>query len=524
VNRGRGTASIVASPVLVGAVTTLVVMVAVFLAYNANKGLPFVPTYDLSAQLPTGADLVPGNEVRIGGFRVGLISNIRPGRGVVDGHLQNIAIVDLKLDKTIQPLSRDTTAIVRSRSVLGLKYLQLTPGRSAKTFKPGDTLPLAGATAPVEFDDFLNTFDEPTRENSQAALVGFGDALAARGPSLNEAIEAFNPFFTFLQPVATNLADPRTTIDQFFKQIGQTSAQVAPVARVNAQLFTLMANTFAAISQCASCLQATIEKGPPTEDTAIASFEVQRPFLVDFTDLSRRLTPAAIALRTSLPTLNDALRIGTPVSRSAVTLNNNTKKLFQALDFLARDPNTLLGLQNLRDTLSVTKPLINYVAPFQTVCNYADYFFTGLFGVLSEPTDAGTAQYVLVKSDSPGGQVNGLGAFANRPADVPKDKDPYNTSTGAQQLEALHATPFSPAIDARGRANCQVGQTGYLKGPLHPVGAHGRYPPANSVSGDNPTYDKFENNVAGGSHTVDSDYNALAGPTFTGLPSVSKVP
>ena len=30
---------------LIGAATTLVVIVAVFLAYNANNGLPFVPTY-----------------------------------------------------------------------------------------------------------------------------------------------------------------------------------------------------------------------------------------------------------------------------------------------------------------------------------------------------------------------------------------------------------------------------------------------------------------------------------------------
>ena len=71
--RGRGTASIVASPVLVGAVTTLIVLVSVYLSYNANTGLPFVPTYNLKAQLPGGANLVPGNEVRIGGFRVGIV-------------------------------------------------------------------------------------------------------------------------------------------------------------------------------------------------------------------------------------------------------------------------------------------------------------------------------------------------------------------------------------------------------------------------------------------------------------------
>ena len=76
----RGQASIVANPVLVGAVTTLVTVVAVFLAYNANNGLPFVPTYELKADVPNAANLVKGNEVRIGGSRVGVVSAIAPRR------------------------------------------------------------------------------------------------------------------------------------------------------------------------------------------------------------------------------------------------------------------------------------------------------------------------------------------------------------------------------------------------------------------------------------------------------------
>ena len=64
-SRGRrSSASIVANPVLVGAVTTLVIVVAVFLAYNANNGLPFVPTTQLKVQIANGANLVKGNEVR----------------------------------------------------------------------------------------------------------------------------------------------------------------------------------------------------------------------------------------------------------------------------------------------------------------------------------------------------------------------------------------------------------------------------------------------------------------------------
>ena len=63
---------------LVGAVTVLVAIVAVFLSYNANSGLPFVPTYDLKANLPNAAQLVEGFEVRIGGARVGVVVEIEP--------------------------------------------------------------------------------------------------------------------------------------------------------------------------------------------------------------------------------------------------------------------------------------------------------------------------------------------------------------------------------------------------------------------------------------------------------------
>ena len=54
----------------------LVTIVAVFLSYNANHGLPFVPTYKLDAELPDAPGLIAGNEVRMGGARVGVVSDI----------------------------------------------------------------------------------------------------------------------------------------------------------------------------------------------------------------------------------------------------------------------------------------------------------------------------------------------------------------------------------------------------------------------------------------------------------------
>src|ERR671932_662379 len=103
-SRRRGGA-LTANPVLIGAVTVLVTVIAVFISYNANSGLPFVPTYDLKAQVPNAANLVEGNDVRIGGARVGTVSKIRP---IPNPNGNPTALLTLKLDKDIQPLPADS--------------------------------------------------------------------------------------------------------------------------------------------------------------------------------------------------------------------------------------------------------------------------------------------------------------------------------------------------------------------------------------------------------------------------------
>ena len=61
-------------------------VVAVFLAYNANNGLPSCPTHSLYIQVANGAELVKGNEVREGGFRVGVVEDMVPMR-LPNGHV-----------------------------------------------------------------------------------------------------------------------------------------------------------------------------------------------------------------------------------------------------------------------------------------------------------------------------------------------------------------------------------------------------------------------------------------------------
>ena len=530
----RPAASIVASPVLVGAVTVLVTIVAVFLAYNANAGLPFVPTYNVSAQIPSGANLVKGNDVRVGGFRVGLVEEIRPSQADVEGAPASVAVIDMKLDKVVEELPSDTRVIVRPRSALGLKYVELTPGKSRRTYAAGATIPLENADDRVEFDDVLGTFDDDLRRNSRVALEGFGDAFAGRGRSLNEAIAALRPFTQHLLPVMETLSDPDTELDEFFKQIGRASAQVAPVARVQAQLFTDMADTFAAFSECPECLRQTIEKSAPTLDTGIRSFRVQRPFLNDFAILSRKLRPAARELPRSLPDINDALRIGQPVLRRSVSFNEDQRKILAALDELAENPSTLLALKDLTSTLTVTTPLVEFIAPYQTVCNYWNYFWTGIGEHLSATIPGGTYQRQLLNSTTSGGGAGGVAGQDNRvnsyesdrPADVPANRDPiHDTDTAGDPLQALHGQVAGPAIDAQGNADCQSGQTGYLAGPLVDFERYGSQ--ADTATSGTPTTDWYRTK-AGGSHVVVADNTpGLAGGTYVsrrlGIDSLSTV-
>jgi virulence factor Mce-like protein len=510
-----GRASLIASPVLVGAVTVLVTVIAVFIAYNANSGLPFVPSYDVKATLPSGNKLVPGNEVRVGGFRVGVVKQIHPR--TIDGKAR--ALIDMKLDKVVEPLRSDTLIAVRPRSALGLKYVELVPGRKGEPLAPGQTLPLGQASEGLELEDVFSTFGPETRRHAQLATEGFGDAFAGRGASLNGAIRELRPLFRSLTPVMRNLADRDTELDQFFVQLGRAAAQAAPVADVQARLFTNMADTFAAIGRDPASLQDTIERQPPTLAVATRSLRFQRPFLADFADLSRRLRPAAQELPRSLPALNSALRVGTPVLTRSVALNERLASASRQLEDLFENPRTLLALRDIDTALTVGRPGLEYIAPYQTVCNYAVYFLHALGEHQSQisPDKGGTVQNQGLKLVNTQ-QENGLANIeAARPVDVKPDQDPRGArDTEGNPLQRTYAPGANPAIDAQGNADCQIGQTGYVRGPL----ASGfRYSPG-VLSDGTPT--------GGNWPVIDDDLPGLRGGTYVtrklGIQNLRDVP
>jgi phospholipid/cholesterol/gamma-HCH transport system substrate-binding protein len=449
----RGSASIAANPVLIGAATTLVVLVAVFLAYNANSGLPFVPTYELRADVPNAANLVVGNDVRIGGTRVGTVSAIDP---VVRRNGAVAARLTLKLDTTIKPLPVDSRVIVRPRSALGLKYVQVTRGRSSRGFQDGATIPIASAKpAPVEIDEVLNTFDDRTRAAGRTNIDEFGTAFAGRGPDLNRAIEELNPLFLNLVPVMRNLSDPRTQLSQTVRALGRTARVVAPAAETQAELFRNLNTTFTALARVAGPLQQSIAGGPPALDAAIRDLPATRPFLANTEGLFRELRPGVAALRTGAPALADALETGTPVLRRSVQLSARLEPAFRSIQRLADDPLVALGVRDLTNTARILNPTLATLTPIQTVCNYVTLWFRNVSSLLSEGGANGTTQRFIIVAMPLG--PNNEGGPSSAPANGPNrdnflHTNPYpNTASPGQPRECEAANePFVAGRQAIG--------------------------------------------------------------------------
>ena len=528
--RPRVSSSLAGSPLLVGAVTLLVAIVGVYLAYNANAGLPFVPTYDLRAELPTGAKLVRGNDVRIGGFRVGTVARIEGVERTVEGRRRAVALVDLELDEDVRPLAADSTLRVRPRSALGIKFVEITPGRSDRELSPGDTVPLAQASEPLEFEDVFGTFTDGTRTSLREAAEGLGDATAGRGRSINASLEALPGLLAHLTPVMRTLSDPGTDLDGLVRGLGATMAQLAPETQAAANLVTAAADTLDALARDPAALTATIERLAPTLAVGTRVLATTRPVVVDATTLVRALRPAAVELTRSLPPLERALAAGTPVLSRTVGLSEDLAGAATALRELVRDPNTLLSLRDLRNSLAVLRPTIEYVAPYQTVCNYGVYFFNALGEHQSQPAPGGNQQPQLARIVNYT-QPNSMEfTISSRPWDLPPGQPAQGAMFDGQPAGRAFGPPYQPAIDAQGNADCQNGQVGYpnfsMLEDFTRRNHAGSDPsdPYDIVTGTLP-----DGTPAGGNAAVGlSDYPGLAGGTYKsrelGIDNLKDVP
>ncbi len=446
-SRRRRESSLATSPILIGALTVLVTIVAVVLAYDANQGLPFVPSYALHVRAADASELQRGDEINMGGAMVGIVASVDAARSP-SGH--PIALLNLKLENSIKPLPIDSTFTVRLKGSIGLKYLQVTPGSSKHGFANGATVPISQAGTEVDFDQVLSMFTPPTRIGIQRATIGFGEALAGRGSDINNAIGAFVPLVNDLGPVAANLASRRTALAGFFRGLESYTGALVPVAQTQATLFGNLDTTFHALAGIAApYLQDTISQTPPLFDATIADGPVIRPFLIDTAALFGDLRPGTATLTQSAPVLAAAFAAGTRNLPGTAALDRRTVALSRRLDSYGQTPAVQGGLDRLSLTAADLRSPLAFLTPAQSTCNYVTLFLRNIANLLSERvSQGGLLRFVQVAiTDGPG--------YESGPS-----HRPYTGPAGAVS-GPLHVNPY-PNTDSPGQpAECAAGNEPY---------------------------------------------------------------
>jgi phospholipid/cholesterol/gamma-HCH transport system substrate-binding protein len=129
----------------------LVLVIALaFLAYAvAHSGRSAGTGYMLQARFDHIDGLTVGSDVRIAGVKVGTVTDER-----IDPK-SFAAIVSLTVRDDIQ-LPKDTAALIVSESLLGGKYISLSPGGDDADLKPGQTITVTQSS--VSLEDLLGKF------------------------------------------------------------------------------------------------------------------------------------------------------------------------------------------------------------------------------------------------------------------------------------------------------------------------------------------------------------------------------
>ena len=316
-----------------------------------------------------------------------------------------------------------------------------------------------------------------------------------------------------------NLSDPRQRAAQPGPGAGRRrSPQVAPVAEVQARLFGELADTFAALNRD--------PRRAPGDDRGDAADAGGRDRLVPRADavpgaLRRRVAPARPGGRRAAPrAAADQRRARAPACPPSGARPSWPSASSSCSRRSRRSPRTRTRCSRCATCAArcrSPRPALEEIAPYQTVCNYLVYFFNPLGTHQSEPVPGGTQPAHPRQAGRPrAGRTrwprrSRSARWTCRATSRRRRRPP----TRGHSRSRCTPSTRSPAIDSRGRADCQSGQTGY---PDRLV-TGGRYPPDRSGPASS----------AGGSHVVlDGDTPGLAGGTYKsrqlGIDSLEDVP
>jgi virulence factor Mce-like protein len=372
--------------VLVGTLFLMILGAAVWISYNASRGIPFLAAYRISVDVPDAQELVTSDQVRIGGARVGLVTRVRAiTRG---GGRPAFARIDVALDPDSAELPVDSHARVQAGSILGGKYLALYPGRSTKGIPDGGILSLGHARRVTDISQALRVFDRRSTAGVRGTVNEVGIGLSARGADLNETIGAARRLAAPLDRVLAVLADPSTNLKGF---VDGAAATVGALAAVGPQLGGVVDGgevTLAALNAAGPRLARTLDLLPPTETLGTSTLRRLEPVVASASATTHALEPDVRLLPAATRQLANALELGTSALRQRT--HGLLDPAIASFDRLTRDPATTGTIRGLAATVAAAKPTLRVLYPEQVTCNAFGAFFHNTPSALSEGDASGT--------------------------------------------------------------------------------------------------------------------------------------
>jgi phospholipid/cholesterol/gamma-HCH transport system substrate-binding protein len=339
------------------ALVLAIVLVAVLLFRGGD-------TYEYDLVFQNAGQLVKGDDVQVGGRRIGSVREIT----LTD---DNRARVHVEIQEPYAPLREGTAATIRLTSLSGIanRYIALTPApNSAKKLDDGAALPAGSTTDVVDLDQLFNALDPAARKDLQHVIQGFATQYDGKGKQAGRSAEYFNPFLSTSRRLVNQLTQDEATLTDF---IVNSSRAVTAVAEKRDDLASLVGNTnatAAAIGQENVALARALGLLPTTLRRANTTFVNLRATLDDLDVLVAESKPATKELAPFLRELRPLVHDARPTIRDLRTLvtrpgaNNDLLDASRKLPRLQKVASPTF--RHSTGALRKSQPVLEFIRPY----------------------------------------------------------------------------------------------------------------------------------------------------------------
>lgn len=339
----------------IGAFTALCLTIFVGLLFTTGYRAPWSNPYTLTVRVPKALQLVNNSDVRASGVKVGKVAKITDRGSQSD--------LELELDPKALPVYRDALVQVRTKTLVGENYIDLTRGSPrAGALPSGSKLPGSRAGETVQVDQILDALDPETRRHVQRTVRSFGAGLDGRGADLNASLAALQPTFQDGSRLMGVLAAQRTQLASLVQDAGDVMRSFGERSDAVRTLAAKLRQTAEAAASRDGEIRETVNELGPTLT------QVRRS-VTALGSLSRTATPVTSDLESSAADLVPAIRDLTPAARASRALVTEVRRILPDAEPLVRNlrvfATTAQPLAPAIDALlRQINPALAYLAPY----------------------------------------------------------------------------------------------------------------------------------------------------------------